>query len=293
MFEEVKELQARELLLLKELRRICDANDITYFLAYGSLIGAVRHHGFIPWDDDVDVCMKYPDYVRFKEVCKTQLGSEFFLQTDETDPNAGFSCYKLRLNNTTLLGDYLADRDMHHEINIDICPIYNIPNNVIQWKLQLCASAVYMLFEAGQLSENHGGIIAARSRLLLKIFKKFTRYYIENKYHDYFMAKFENRQTKYKAMLFSNLYVCRHLYPSETFSKLIAMQFEGENFSVPSGYDTYFTMFYGDYMKMPPMEEQGAKIDHIVKISVDEPYEKFKGSLYCVKNAVGGTQKTK
>ena len=292
MFEEVKELQARELLLLKELRRICDANDITYFLAYGSLIGAVRHHGFIPWDDDVDVCMKYPDYVRFKEVCKTQLGSEFFLQTDETDPNAGLSYYKLRLNNTTLIVDYLADRDMHHGINIDIYPIYNVPNNAIQRKLQLCASAVYMLFEAGQVPENHGGIMATGSKLLLRIFKGSSRNYIKNKCHDY-MARFENRQTKSKAMLFGNLNVCRHLYPSETFIKPIAMQFEGENFSVPSGYDTYFTMFYGDYMKMPPMEEQGAKIDHIVKISVDEPYEKFKGSLYCVKNAVGGTQKTK
>ena len=69
MFEEVRDLQAKELILLKELRRICDANNITYFLAYGSLIGAVRHHGFIPWDDDVDVCMNYPDYMKFKEVC--------------------------------------------------------------------------------------------------------------------------------------------------------------------------------------------------------------------------------
>lgn len=290
MFEEVKELQAKELILLKELRRICEANDITYFLAYGSLIGAVRHHGFIPWDDDVDVCMNYPDYVKFKEACKTQLGSDFFLQTDETDPNAGLSYYKLRLNNTTLIVDYLANRDMHHGINIDIYPIYNVPDNSIQRTIQLYASAVYMLFEAGQVPENHGGIMAAGSKLLLKTIKGTSRIAIKNKCHQY-MAKFEDKHTKMKAMLFGNLNVCRHLYPAEVFSKSLKMQFENDSFSVPAGYDTYLMQYYGDYMKMPPIEEQGVKLDHIVKVSTDEPYEKFKGILYCVKNAVGGYSK--
>lgn len=287
MFEEVKDLQAKELLLLKELRRICDANNITYFLAYGSLIGAVRHHGFIPWDDDVDVCMNYPDYMKFKEVCKTQLGSDFFLQTDETDPNAGLSYFKLRLNNSTLIIDYLADRDMHHGINIDIYPVYNVPDNGFLRKLQLAASAVYMLFEAGQVPENHGGIMAVGSKFLLKVFRGKARVSLKNKCHRY-MAKYENSHTKQKAMLFGNLNVCKHLYPAETFSKAIKMSFEDGEFSVPIGYDTYLSMFYGDYMKMPPKEKQGVKLDHIVKISPDEPYEKFKGVLYCVKSSVGG-----
>lgn len=282
MFEDVKELQAKEFVLLKELRRICDANDITYFLAYGTLIGAVRHHGFIPWDDDVDVCMNYPDYIKFKEACKTQLGSDFFLQTDETDPNAGLSYYKLRLNNTTLIIDYLANRDMHHGINIDIYPVYNVPDNFIQRRLQYCASAVYMLFESGQVPENHGGKMALLSKLLLKVFQGNLRGWIKTHCHNY-MAKFEGKHTKMKAMLFGNLDVCRHLYPAEVFSESVMMQFEGEPFSAPVGYDTYLSSFYGDYMKMPPIEEQGVKLDHIVKISTDEPFEKYKGTLYCVK----------
>lgn len=292
MFEEIKELQAKELLLLKELRRICEANNITYFLAFGSLIGAVRHHGFIPWDDDVDVCMNYPDYIRFKEVCKTQLGSDFFLQTDETDPNAGLSYYKLRLNNTTLIVDYLADRDMHHGINIDIYPVYNVPDNGIERRLQLYASAVYMLFEAGKVPENHGGIVAAGSKLLLKLFRGKARTSIKRRCYKY-MARFEDRQTKSKAMLFGNINVCKQLYPSKIFSKVKKMQFEGEEYSVPIGYDACLKIDYGDYMKMPPVEEQGVKLEHIVKINPNESYKKYKGILYCVKGGVRGTVKSK
>lgn len=281
MFEEVKGLQEKELVLLKELRRICEANGITYFLAFGSLIGAVRHHGFIPWDDDVDVCMNYPDYSRFIEACKTQLGSGFFLQTEETDPNAGLSYCKLRLNDTTLIIDYLADRDMHHGINIDIYPIYNVPDSNFKRKLQYAASALYMLFTAGRVPENHGGKMAAISRFLLKVFRGKSRTRLMNRCHRY-MARFEGKQTARKALLFGNPDMCRRLYPAEVFTQAVKLPFEGEEFSVPIGYDTYLKSYYGDYMKLPPEEEQGVKLDHILKISLDEPYQKYKGILYCV-----------
>ena len=289
MFEELKDLQAKELLLLKELRRICEDNNITYFLAYGTLLGAVRHKGFIPWDDDVDVCMNYPDYMKFKEACKSQLGSDFFLQTDETDPNAGLSYCKLRLNGTTLIVDHSVDRDMHHGINIDIYPVYNVPDNGFQRKLQLAAAAVYMLFEVGQVPENHGGFAAAVSRILLKSFCSDTRTKLKNKCHRY-MAKFEGKPTKQKAMLFGNLNYCRRLYPAEMFKNSVEMIFEGENFSVPAGYELFLKSFYGDYMKLPPVEERQAKLEHILKISTDEPYQKYKGILYCVKS--GGVLRT-
>lgn len=281
MFEEVKELQSKELVLLKELKRICETHNITYFLAYGSLIGAIRHHGFIPWDDDIDVCMNYADYVRFAEICKTELGPDFFLQTAESDPAAGLSYHKLRLNHTTLIVDYLSNRDMHHGISIDIYPVYNVPDNPIKKQLQLSATVLYMLFAAGRVPENHGGVVAFGCKCLLKVFRGKTRSYLKNKCHVY-MGKFENGQTKKKAMLFGNLDVCKHTYPANIFARAIDAEFEGEKFSVPVGYDECLSLYYGDYMTLPPEEDQGVKLEHIMKISVDEPYEKFKGVLYCV-----------
>lgn len=208
MYEEIKGLQEKELLILKELKRICDTNNLTYFLAYGSLLGAVRHGGVIPWDDDIDVCMNYSDYIRFKEVCSTQLGIDYFLQTDETAPNARMSYLKLRLNKSTLIVDHVVDRDMHHGISIDIYPLYNVPDNRFQRMIQLCASAVYMLFETDSVPKNHGGILAFGSRILLKSFRGRTRILIKYFCHSY-MTMFEKKNTKCKAMLFGNLSYCR------------------------------------------------------------------------------------
>lgn len=171
MFEEVKELQEKELYLLKELKKICDRNEITYFLAYGSLLGAVRHQGFIPWDDDIDVCMNYSDYLKFEKVCEKELGSDFFLQTRDTEPDAGLSYNKLRLNNTTLIIDYMADRDINHGINIDIYPIYNVADNSLMRSIQFAFAVLYMLLEAQQVPQNHGKIIQIVSKGILLMVK--------------------------------------------------------------------------------------------------------------------------
>lgn len=288
MYENIRPLQMKQLQILKELKRICEENNLEYFLAYGTLLGAIRHEGFIPWDDDIDVCMKYPDYNRFKEVCKTQLGSDYFLQTDETDPDAGLSYYKLRLNGTTLIVDDLANRDMHHGISIDIYPIYNVPDNLFQSKIQLCATAVYMLFEAGEIPKNHGGIVAMGSRLVLFLFRGNIRNWIKGKCHTY-MAKYERKSTNQKALLCCNISVSKCLYPAEIFSYTIKKTFEGEAYSVPSEYDKFLRITYGDYMQLPPSEEQGIKLEHIVKLSLSEPYQAFKGKLYCVSSR-GGVQ---
>ena len=76
--ETFRALQLTQLQILKELDHICKKNSITYYLAWGSLLGAVRHQGFIPWDDDIDVCMSIEDMFRFEKACKRDLGEEFY-----------------------------------------------------------------------------------------------------------------------------------------------------------------------------------------------------------------------
>ena len=280
MFEEIKDLQQKELEILKELKRVCDANESTYFLAFGTLIGAARHQGFIPWDDDIDVCMNYPDYEKFEEVCETQLKEGFFLQTRDTDPEAGLSFNTLRMDNTTLITDFTADRDSHHGIKIDIYPIYNIADDTILRTFQLGCARMYMLLEAGTVPKNHGQMLKRVGGIVLSVIKGDTRERLKD-FCRRSMARYENKATRKKALLFSYK-SCQRLYRSEWFTKKTELPFEGEPYSVPVGYKQFLTAVYGDYMKLPPVEQQGIKLEHIIKYDTEKSYKEYKGTLYCV-----------
>ena len=99
-----RDLQLCILDMVKDIDKICKKHNIEYYLAYGSCLGAVRHHGFIPWDDDFDIILKYDQYLKFIDVCKNELDKEkYFVQTPETEPNYYLSFAKIRNIQTTLI----------------------------------------------------------------------------------------------------------------------------------------------------------------------------------------------
>ena len=138
--EQKAQIQEAELLILAELDRICQKHGIIYMVAYGSLIGAIRHNGFIPWDDDVDICMPRPDYQKFKEICKEELREDFFLQDNNSDPEYYYLIDKIRLNGTIFKESFVAKYNIHHGIYIDIFPVDIMPDN------RFLANKQYYLF---------------------------------------------------------------------------------------------------------------------------------------------------
>ena len=118
----LRKVQLLQLKIAKEIKRICDKNNIDYILDSGTLLGAVRHKGFIPWDDDMDIAMTREEYNRFIDVAKIELGEEYFLQTWDTDNNYPMPFAKVRLNDTRYIENVFENANMHQGIYVDIFP---------------------------------------------------------------------------------------------------------------------------------------------------------------------------
>ena len=281
MYDDIQPLHEKQYEILKELKRVCDENGLTYFLAYGTLIGAVRHKGFIPWDDDIDTGMPLSDYRKLQDLFITgAFNDRFFLQSPITDPDSGATYYKLRMDGTTFIVGPQDDRDMHHGINIDIYPLYNMADNQILRRIQLFHAAMYLLMEVDRIPQNNGTLMKILGKIILTGIPKGIRNTYKQFCHQR-MAQYENKKTKYKAFLFGNLRVCKRLYPAEAFERTITMKFEGDEFSVPAGYDLILRKVYGDYMQLPPEDQRGVKLDKVTKIDTEQPYSVYKGAYYC------------
>ena len=116
-------LKKKELEILKNFISCCEKMNLTYYIAFGTLLGAIRHKGFIPWDDDVDVCMPREDYDRFIREGGKYLPENYFIQTMESDPKYALNFAKLRDSNTTLFEKHVIDVDINHGVFIDIFPL--------------------------------------------------------------------------------------------------------------------------------------------------------------------------
>lgn len=121
--EQRDRLHRTHLELLTELDRVCKAHDLTYFALYGTMLGAAREKGIIPWDDDLDVAMLRPDYDRLCEIVQDQLGEDYFFQNAHTDPHCGYLFGKLRKNGTRCVDRDSYGSQQHSGISIDIFPL--------------------------------------------------------------------------------------------------------------------------------------------------------------------------
>ena len=131
---DLRRLQLTELQILKDVADFCDANGINYFLYGGTLIGAARHQGFIPWDDDIDIWMDYNSYKKFLKLSK-KLPSKYFIQNYRTDKKLCYSWTKVMLNGTTLIHNGMQSYDIHQGIYIDVFMINGVAEEMIRGRI--------------------------------------------------------------------------------------------------------------------------------------------------------------
>ena len=161
----VDELKAKQLEILHELDRVCNTAGIQYYLAYGSLLGAVRHKGFIPWDDDIDVVMTYPEMQKLL-ANRNQFGRKYFLQCRETEAEYNTMKYSIRDSSTSFFSDEQDILNINHGIDIDIYILYPYPDNFFKAHKLIIDSFILRLLYLKRMPANHGIIGRLASKLV-------------------------------------------------------------------------------------------------------------------------------
>ena len=255
--------------LLVEFDRVCRLLDIPYVLFAGTLLGAVRHQGFIPWDDDLDVMMLRADYDRFLSAAPTVLHTDDFYLQGEFSAHWPMFFSKLRLNNTTCLEKFHPkDEAMHQGIYIDIFPCDNAAPTALGRRMQFLASKVIItkaLDARGYDTDSRGKKIAMALCRLLPT-KPFLR-----------LAKRDRADsTKVHSFFAAARRYDKNVYPRDWFTRRTEGVFEGGTYPIPADYDGMLTTLYGDYRTLPPPEERVCK-QHALLVDTQQSYEVYQG----------------
>lgn len=254
--------------LLQEFDRVCKKLNIPYFLFAGSLLGAVRHRDFIPWDDDLDVVLLRRDYERFFREAPAVLDREkFFLQQEFTDHWPMFFS-KLRLNNTTCLEKYHPrDKACHQGVYMDIFPCDQGFNSAPLRKLQFYCSKV--VIAKGLYSRGYDNL-NGKKKLFMAVCRCLPRAPFLR------IVKGPKKQTGYlHSFLGAASKFSRSVYPAACFEKTELLPFRDGLYPAPGDYDRLLTILYGDYMVLPPEEERKSK-EHAFLVDLTCSWEQYK-----------------
>ena len=262
-----KKLWAVELDLLLKFDDVCKRHGLKYFLNSGSLLGAIRHKGFIPWDDDIDVEMPRDDYEKLLSL-SGEFEKPYFLQTPDTDKNSGYSFAKLHNTRTTMASERFAFQKMCFGIFIDIFPYDNwIPSDTTSYDV-----IKYLAYENSTFMRMSNPNLDVNDQLRVKEWSGIepaVAYDCINK----IAQKYRNIETD--TILVAVCALAKYekkLKYKEDYKEAVMVDFEGFKFPVPIGYDRILTNLYGDYMEFPPVEKRGTWHKDVI-IDVDVPYE--------------------
>ncbi|MFV0343467.1 MAG: LicD family protein [Anaerocolumna sp.] len=246
------------LVVLNEVDKICKENNIKYFLGGGTLLGAIRHKGFIPWDDDADIMMLRGEYEKFIKVAETELPEFLVLQTAENDPSNHFLS-KIRVKNTICSTKFTKElTELEQGFFVDIFPHDYTANSHVGQKIH-CAVTVLgrsLVFNKWGKTYVQGNGEHKLFRFIATIIKTITPMFILEWFQFYVIRFFEhkkNNQYLYDGM---GQNLNKGAFPTEWLHDVVFTEFEGYHFPIPREYDKYLKFLYGDYMRLIPVSER-------------------------------------
>lgn len=277
--EDTRKMQRKGLQMLLHFDEFCTKHHLTYFLCGGCCIGSIRHQGFIPWDDDVDVFMPRGDYEYLKKNWVNS--SEYSIQYTTKDFLTENQFLTICANDTTFVKTYQKDLDINHGLVLDVLPLDGCPSG-IRRKMQKLWALLYSLFIVGKAPENHGKIVYWGGKALLALVSSKSLRYRVWRHCEKKMTQYAIDDCDYITELCSGPHYMQKEYPKSAFASAVRVDFEGYRFPIPVGYDAYLKMAFGDYMQLPPEE---SRICHheFEFMDMDHSYKQYKGIWYCVK----------
>ncbi|MDO4413587.1 MAG: LicD family protein [Erysipelotrichaceae bacterium] len=254
----IDKLKKVELNILCSFIDCCEKLGLKYFMLGGSMLGAVRHQGFIPWDDDIDVGMLRDDYEIFLAKGQELLPDHYFIQSFHSDPNVLFNFAKVRDSRTTFIESSVKKLDINHGVYIDIFPLDYYPATLNEQK--------HFDLERRKL-----GLRIRRSLTLTKenrgsIFQEFTRTLVGSLLYIKYPKTAQAIAAREKLFSsvpksdlianYSGAWGKKEIVPVDWYGNGIIVKFEGISVRIPEQYDKWLKQVYGNYMELPPVEKR-------------------------------------
>lgn len=250
----IEEVVRVELEILESVARFCEEHDLRYFLAYGTLIGALRHKGFIPWDDDIDIQMPRSDYNRLIEIFEKENKNPNLTLVSPLDKISRHPIVKIIDNRTVKVEQGIDYMHGNLGIDIDIFPIDGQPEaeaDFERWYNKL--KRIYSLYTASMTVTKGGSL---KRRIAIPIIRVVASRRAMKRKADRLHRKYPYDTSRYLGAVECAFNSMGNRVEKECFADYVLVEFEGKQFRAPIGYDSILRKIYGDYMQLPPEEKR-------------------------------------
>lgn len=282
---DIKEIQDKLLEILLYFQDFCNKLDLTFVLAGGTCLGAVRHQGFIPWDDDIDVFMLRDDYEKLFELWNEYADTNRYECVRSSEKvNIHHTAMEIKDCNTTFINHHSVDLDINQGLMIDVIPLDGVAEGSVPKLVQIMDSMLYCCFNFQRLPEHKGKLTYFATKIALNIFHSSNVRYKIWKHCEKRLSRYNIDNHEFVASFGEGLKIMRQRFPREWFLHPGTAIFEGYEMPVPANTDEYLRISYGDYMTLPPVEERVLRHDTVF-IDLNNSYKKYRGVKYCVQKA--------
>ncbi len=268
----VKQVQGKILEVMMHIDRLCRGSNIDYYLMGGTALGAVRHGGFIPWDDDLDVFMTPDNYEKFKLIFLKNKDERFELQEWRLG-DAELEYAKVRMNGTTFIEpNFKGDRHMHQGVYVDIMILHKCPKSLFK-KYMLFLYSRYVVAMA--LAERNWKPKTRSQSLLLKLVNMLPKHFLANFCYRQIYKYDKKNLVDYEYCYFiTKAKFKQAIFPKEIFAEPVDVPFENVKLLAPTDIKRYLEIRFGNYMKLPPEKDRVAAM-HAEIVDLGKDYKEY------------------